>query len=119
MEKDSSEMTSLFLYPALFHHHYSYVMGQFWIILGIVALVGAISIPAIRYEKRTGKKLGRGSALAGLQVINELFQPSAANSALIIEEQREARVANPSPEDKLFEGILDDYLTQRNKSDSV
>jgi hypothetical protein len=32
--------------------------------------------------------------------VNEIFQPSAANATIILEEKREERVAMPSPEDK-------------------
>lgn len=75
----------------------------------LVAILGAIlalsillSIPARRFEKRTGKKLGRHAASGMLSVVNELFSPSAANAAVVVEEQKERRVAVPSPEDKDF-----------------
>jgi hypothetical protein len=70
---------------------------------GIVAVAWLLTIPARRYEKRTGKKLGRGAAGAGLGVVQELFQPSAANAAVIVEEQREARTPRPAAEDKDFD----------------
>jgi hypothetical protein len=69
---------------------------------GILACAWVLSIPARRYEKRTGTKLGRGAAGAGLGAVQELFQPSAANAAVIVEEQREARVPMPAAEDKDF-----------------
>ena len=80
---------------------------------GAVGLVTAVSIYAIRNERKSGKKLGRGSAAAGLQVINELFQPSAANAALIIEEQREARKPLPSPEDKGLDELIAEHISSR------
>ena len=70
---------------------------------GIIVVAWILTIPARRYEKRTGKKLGRGAVGAGLGVVQELFQPSAANAALIAEEQREARTPMPAAEDKNFE----------------
>ena len=69
----------------------------------LVVCAWLLTIPARRYEKRTGKKLGRGAAGAGLGVVQELFQPSAANAAVIVEEQREARTPMPAAEDKNFE----------------
>ena len=55
-------------------------------------------------NKRSGKRrFGRGSG-AAMSVVNEMFQPSAANAAVIIEEKREARKAMPSPEDKVKPG---------------
>ena len=70
---------------------------------GIIVVAWILTIPARRYEKRTGKKLGRGAVGAGLGVVQELFQPSAANAAVIVEEQREARTPMPAAEDKNFE----------------
>jgi hypothetical protein len=48
--------------------------------------------------KRKRKYPTSGAILLG---INEVFQPSAANSALIQEQQKESRKAQPSPEDPL------------------
>ncbi len=72
-----------------------------WVV-GIVGIAVLFSIPARRYEKRTGKKLGRHAASGMMSVVNELFNPSAANAAVILEEQKERRTAIPSPEDKDF-----------------
>lgn len=72
------------------------------IAMAFVGLVALATIPAKRYEKRTGKKLGRGSGAAMMSVVNELFQPSAANAAIVLEEQKEQRTAIPSGEDKDF-----------------
>ena len=72
------------------------------IVLAFVGIVVLATIPAKRYEKRTGKKLGRGASAAMMSVVNELFQPSAANAAIVLEEQKEQRTAIPSGEDKDF-----------------
>ena len=69
---------------------------------GIVVAACLLAIPARRYEKRTGKKLGRHAASGMMSVVNELFNPSAANSAVILEEQKERRTAIPAAEDKDF-----------------
>lgn len=74
-----------------------------YVVVAITAIAWLLSIPARRYEKRTGKKLGRSGAAGMMNVLNELYLPSAANAAIIVEEQRERRVAIPSPEDKDFE----------------
>lgn len=75
-------------------------MELFWAaaILGVLVWLG--SIPARRYEKRTGKKLGRSGAASAMYAMNEVFQPSAANASLIIQEQQEQRTAMPSADDK-------------------
>lgn len=52
---------------------------------------------------------------AALAVINELFQPSAANANLVIEEQREARLALPSPIDKDFKKKVTITLRQKDE----
>ncbi len=80
-----------------------------------IVVIFAASIPAMRYEKKTGKKLGRGAAAAGFQVINGLFQPSAANAAQIIEEQREAVKAKPSPEDKGLDEMISNYISSKKQ----
>lgn len=72
------------------------------ILVTFAAVVALATIPAKRYEKRTGKKLGRGASAAMMSVVNELFQPSAANAAIVLEEQKEQRTAIPSGEDKDF-----------------
>lgn len=71
--------------------------------IAIVAVAILASIPAWRYERRTGKKMGRGTAGAAFASVQELFQPSAANAATIVEEQKEARHALPSPNEPDFE----------------
>lgn len=52
---------------------------------------------------------------AALAVINELFQPSAANAKIEIEEQREARVALPAPVDKDFKQKITITLNQKDE----
>jgi hypothetical protein len=69
---------------------------------GIVAFALVLSIPARRFEKRTGKKLGRGAGAAVLDSLNMIYQPSAQNAAEIREEQKEMRTAIPAAEDKDF-----------------
>lgn len=69
---------------------------------GIVAVSLLLSIPARRYEKRTGKKLGRGAGAAVLDSLNVIYQPSAAHSAEILNEQKEQRTAIPATTDKPF-----------------
>ena len=50
-------------------------------------------------KSRSKKYRTSGAVLFG---INEVFAPSAANAAIIQEEQRESRRATPSPEDKIL-----------------
>lgn len=72
------------------------------IVFGLIVVIAVVaSIPAWRYERRTGRKLGRSGAAAGLGIVQELFQPSAANASAVLEEQREARHAIPAPGDPL------------------
>jgi hypothetical protein len=67
-------------------------------------LILAVLVRIDVLNKRAGKRrFGRGSG-AAMSVVNELFQPSAANAAVVIEEKREARKAMPSPDDKLKPG---------------
>lgn len=73
------------------------------VIGAIIAFAILLSIPARRFEKRTGKKMGRHAASGMLSVVNELFSPSAANAAVVLEEQKERRVGIPAGEDKDFE----------------
>lgn len=73
-----------------------------WLILaalGLLLLV--VPLPKkIRYrdKKRKFKKYPISGAALG--VVNELYQPSAANASVVVEEQKIARKATPSPEDK-------------------
>ena len=73
-----------------------------WLILaglGIVLLF--VPLPKkIRTRKKPKRFKKYPIAGAALGVVNELYQPSAANAAVIVEEQKLARKATPSPEDK-------------------
>lgn len=72
------------------------------LVLGGVVAIGFIaSIPARRYEKRTGKKLGRSGGAAALSVAQDIFQPTASISATVQEEQREARISPANPGEPL------------------
>ncbi len=73
-----------------------------WLILaglGIVLLF--VPLPKkIRTRNKPKRFKKYPIAGAALGVVNELYQPSAANAAVIVEEQKLARKATPSPEDK-------------------
>lgn len=73
-----------------------------WLILAAVGL--ALLFTPIPKHLRTRNKPKRFKkypiAGAALGVVNELYQPSAANAAVIVEEQKVARKATPAPEDK-------------------
>jgi hypothetical protein len=51
-----------------------------------------------RERQRRNKKYRTSGAFLG--AVTEIFQPSAANASVIVEEQKVARKATPSPEDK-------------------
>ena len=68
----------------------------------IIGLAWIVSIPARRYEKRTGKKLGRSTAAALMNTVNEIYAPSAHNATQVLEEAKVRREAIPAPEDKDF-----------------
>ena len=73
-----------------------------WIIIAAVGLL-LLFIPLpkkLRYSNKKRKFKKYPIAPAALGVVNELYQPSASNAALIVEEQKVARKAMPSPEDK-------------------
>ena len=73
------------------------------LVLGGVVAIGFIaSIPAKRYEKRTGKKLGRSGGAAALSVVQDIFQPTASIAAAVQEEQREARISPSNPGEPLL-----------------
>jgi uncharacterized membrane protein len=73
-----------------------------WIILAATGLVLLfVPIPKRIRESNKPKRFKKYPiAGAALGVVNELYQPSAANAAVIVEEQKVARKATPSPEDK-------------------
>jgi hypothetical protein len=76
--------------------------------LSIVAVIAVIFLAPIPKRFRRDKKIKikkrypiSGAFLGG---ITEVFQPSAATASAIVEQQREARKALPSPEDNPFPG---------------
>ena len=73
----------------------------FWLVLLAGVAVWLFLPRKARAESGTKSKKYRTSG-AVLFGINEVFAPSAANSTLIQEEQRESRRAIPAPEDKLL-----------------
>ena len=87
-------------------------------LIAIVFISVVFSSPARRYEKRNGKKLGRGAAGAALHTLNELFHPSQANASQVIEEQREARVAKPGAGDKDLDTLISEQISNAKKPES-
>jgi hypothetical protein len=79
-----------------------------WFLVGLIVsvIIAAILLIPIPKRFRRDKKINikkrypiSGAMLSG---VTEVFQPSAANASAVVEEQREARKALPSPEDKDF-----------------
>jgi hypothetical protein len=71
----------------------------FWLVL-LAGVAGWLFIPRdvqVKSKTRSKKYRTSGAVLFG---INEVFAPSAANAAMVQEEQRESRKAIPAPEDK-------------------
>lgn len=69
-------------------------------LLGVAAALLFLFLPKkakLKNPKPGRRYRGSGAVLFG---INEVFQPSAANAQVVLEEKREARKASPSPEDK-------------------
>lgn len=79
-------------------------------------LIWIATIPARSYEKKTGKKLGRGAAGAGLHAINEVFQPSQANASEVIEEQRNSRIAKPAAGAKDLDTLIAEHVSNKTSS---
>jgi hypothetical protein len=75
----------------------------FSIVLGTFIAFLFFPIPK-KYRTSEGSKRPKKYHTSGaiLGAINEVFYPSAANAAVIQEEKRESRKANPSPEDGLL-----------------
>lgn len=69
-------------------------------ILGLILLWLFIPRKARDNSDRGAKKYRTSGAV--LFGINEVFAPSAANAAVVQQEQRESRRAIPAPEDKLL-----------------
>lgn len=73
-----------------------------WLILAAIGL--ALLFTPIPKHLRTRNKPKRfkkyPTSGAALGVVNEIFMPTAANAAVVVEEQKVARKATPAPEDK-------------------
>lgn len=73
-------------------------MELFFVLTFIAVLSLLVGIPVMIRNKKLNR---RASGLAGaLGVMNELYQPSAKNASIIVEEQQEAIKPMPSPEAK-------------------
>ena len=71
------------------------------LLLALLAVLIGLFVPLPSNSakpKRSKRYRTSGAIMFG---INEVFQPSAANAALIQEQQKESRKAQPSPEDPL------------------
>ena len=69
------------------------------VILGSILLIAlAVGLPTMRRNKKAKKRLG-GTMGSAMFAMNEIFAPSAHNSALIIEEQKRAVKQTGSPDD--------------------
>jgi energy-converting hydrogenase Eha subunit A len=68
------------------------------VLSSILAIALVVGIPAIRREKKSKKSHG-GTLSSAMFAMNELFAPSAANSALIVEEQKRSVKQTGSPDD--------------------
>jgi hypothetical protein len=66
---------------------------------GIVLLFAPIP-KKLRDSEKPKKFKKYPTSGAALGVVNEIFQPTAANASVVVEEQKVARKATPSPEDK-------------------
>ena len=78
-------------------------LSELLIWVGVIALViVAVSYPAQRRYKKSGKRPSGGAAGA-FAVLDELFHPSAREHRIVMEEQAEARAPMPSADDKPFD----------------
>lgn len=69
------------------------------VILGSILVISlAVGIPAMRRNKKAKKRHG-GTMSSAMFAMNEIFAPSAHNSALIVEEQKRAVKQTGSPDD--------------------
>jgi hypothetical protein len=73
----------------------------FWLAALALVAIWLLTPRKAQNKSKTNPKNYRTSG-AVLFGINEVFAPSAANATMIQEEQREARKATPTPEDKLL-----------------
>jgi hypothetical protein len=74
---------------------------EFLLIVAIVSALAVVLFVPTNYKEKPRKVRKYRASGAVLFGINEIFQPSAANSASVQEEQRESRRAIPSPEDPI------------------
>jgi Tfp pilus assembly protein PilE len=71
-----------------------------WVAVVLLVIV-AISYPAQRRYKKTGKRPSGGAAGA-FAVMDELFHPSARETRIVMEEQAVARAPMPSADAEPF-----------------
>lgn len=73
-----------------------------WLVLATTGLILLFfPIPKrIRTREKTKRYKKYRTSGAFLGAVTEIFQPSAANASIVVEEQKVARKANPAPEDK-------------------
>ena len=72
-----------------------------WLVLAAAGLILLFfPIPKkIRTRDKPKRRKKYPTSGAFLGVVNEIFQPSAANASVVVEEQKVSRKATPSPED--------------------
>ena len=69
------------------------------VILGSILVIAlAVGVPTMRRNKKA-KKRPVGTMGSAMFAMNEIFAPSAHNSALIVEEQKRAVKQTGSPDD--------------------
>ena len=69
------------------------------VILGSILVISlAFGIPTMRRNKKAKKRPG-GTMSSAMFAMNEIFAPSAHNSAIIVEEQKRAVKQTGSPDD--------------------
>lgn len=73
-----------------------------WLVLATTGLILLFfPIPKrIRTREKTKRYKKYRTSGAFLGAVTEIFQPSAANASIVVEEQKVARKATPAPEDK-------------------
>lgn len=77
---------------------------QLWFWISVAALLVAILVVPIpkslrsRQREKQHRKYPTSGAILG--AVNEIFNPSAHNAAVIQEQKQQAGRENPSPEDK-------------------
>jgi hypothetical protein len=71
------------------------------VVLIAVAIAIALFIPFRMPARKNRKKRYRGGLGPAFGAINEIFNPSAQNASIILEEKKSARKATPAAEDSL------------------